>query len=51
MGKVIVVAFIVALYTWGAVGARGQVAALCGTDSECAKLCPKNDPECDGGPQ
>lgn len=25
--------------------------ALCGTDTECAALCPADDLQCDGGPQ
>jgi hypothetical protein len=26
-------------------------AATCTTDSECLKLCPADDEQCDGGPQ
>lgn len=28
-----------------------QPEAICGTDSECMKLCPPADADCDGGPQ
>jgi hypothetical protein len=28
-----------------------QPAALCSTDSDCLRLCPPADLECDGGPQ
>lgn len=28
-----------------------RATALCSTDSECAKLCPKFDRTCDGGPE
>lgn len=32
--------------------AQAKVAkALCSTDTECMKLCPKSDRTCDGGPQ
>lgn len=29
---------------------REAAGAYCGTDTECARLCPPADRECDGGP-
>ena len=31
--------------------ACAPVEALCSTDLDCMRLCPKDDKECDGGPQ
>lgn len=28
-----------------------RASALCHTDMECARLCPKSDRACDGGPE
>jgi hypothetical protein len=30
--------------------ATPQAPASCSTDTECAALCPANEPDCDGGP-
>jgi len=27
------------------------ITALCDTDTDCARLCPPGDADCDGGPQ
>lgn len=40
---------IFALY--GARAANNNNGAQCGSDSECMRLCPAEDAQCDGGPQ
>ena len=46
----VAVALTLGLGTTALIAATDDGQGLCTTDSECALLCPADEPDCDGGP-
>ena len=46
--RLLIVALVLVLAAWATEPVSD---ALCDTDSDCMRLCPADDAECDGGPQ